>query len=112
MNRELFVVGRTEIFVSGMREQTTVAHIEQFMSVIEDRVHECSRTYTAYCRDNELALTHHAAHIRMVVEKIRRLRNELLPILKKRVDFGTHLCAVREMGFISAECEAMENLIV
>jgi hypothetical protein len=112
MDRERYVIMSTEGFVAGLREEITVEYMEAFVAVVEKRVREGSRIITEHCLKNELALTHHAAHIRVVIEKLRALREDLIPSLKKRMDFGKHLVAVRYMGFICAECETMENLIL
>lgn len=98
-----------------MHEEVTLEDLERFSSSAPDIVRERSREMDAFLREegNKVSdLTKHADHIRKVLEKIQDLKEEFIPALKARKsDFLSHIKAVQAMGFIRAECEAMQCLL-
>ncbi|HUD02582.1 MAG TPA: hypothetical protein VMR46_00990 [Candidatus Paceibacterota bacterium] len=111
-SRELFVADRATFLADTMGPSLTIEMMEKFANSAEKVAHEKSREMSEHFKDDEMALTRHADHMRTVAAKIKLLRDGLVPALK--IDRNSHvlrLQAVQAMTFVTAEFEAMTGLM-
>ncbi|OGG55248.1 hypothetical protein A3D62_01540 [Candidatus Kaiserbacteria bacterium RIFCSPHIGHO2_02_FULL_49_11] len=107
-NRIAYVARSASAFAAMMLNNLTIEELEAFANHAEVTAHEKSREMTEALGDDEMALTSHAAHMRSLAAKIVLLRDGLVPALKIDKDNSSlRNDAVRAMGYIRAEFEAM-----
>lgn len=112
LGRSQNVLGMTGSFARTMTDVLSFENLKDFASNAEDRVHEKSRKYTKHYMGDERILTDHADHIRTIIGKIKRLRDEVIPKLQlAQGDRLLHVEAVCLTSFIYAEMFVMDCML-
>lgn len=112
MSRAQYVVVSTDLFMEALANKLSLKDLEEFANGAEKMVREMDHEMTEYLMGDEDALTNHAVHVRILAGKIVLLRDGLVPAL--RIDQNNpviRMFAIRSMGYIRAECEAMMCLL-
>lgn len=99
----------THIWALTMIDKLSIEHVETFAKTAEKLAHDRSREYTQGIKDDEMALTEHAALMRTTSAKIVLLRDGIVPAWKiDKESPNLRQLAVETMGWIHADCQAME----
>lgn len=122
--RERFVLENANFFTLSMRDEFLgpdgIKDFEAFARGIEGRAREASREYTTFLNDRfkddvgkrEQALTSHADHARSILSNIAQFKVHVASLKIAPDNRPKRLEAGRIMGYLRAQCEAMENLII
>lgn len=112
-SRDDHILLNTKIWVEMTIDELTIEQIEEFAQGAEEHAHTASHEMTKFINekhsDDRDWLTSHADHVRRLSAKIVLLRDGLVPALKiDKENPVLRLEAVRTMGYIRADIEAME----
>lgn len=111
MNREQYVAEATQLFLSGMLDVLSPTHMEIFLERIPDVLAKRSQEMQAYLIHDVDALTRHGNSVRTLLGKIELLRGLIGALLIDRNNDLLRIQAVQTIGYLEAECTAMNMLL-